>query len=95
MPDDPNPSVVTPDVVEKVVGKAVEVAPPQSAGVEMEKARILRHLQQPCLELAEKLLRERCRNLVVFFQNGVQICLDSLVESNAHGSEARKRAGQK
>ncbi len=73
MPDDPNPSVVTPDVVEKVVGKAVEVAPPQSAGVEMEKARILRHLQQPCLELAEKLLRERCRNLVVFFQNGVQI----------------------
>ena len=91
MPDDPNAGVVTPDVIKK----AVEVAPPQSARVEMEIARILRHLQQPCLELAEKLLRERWRNLIVFFQNGVQICLDSLVESNAHGSEARKRAGQK
>lgn len=59
MPDDPHAGVVTPDVVKEVVGKAVEVAPPQSAGVEMEKARILRHLQQPRLEFAEKFLRER------------------------------------
>ena len=47
MPDDPHTGIVTPDVVEKVVGKAVEVAAPQSAGVEVEKTRILRHLQQP------------------------------------------------
>ena len=95
MPDDPNAGVVTPDVVKKVVGKAVEVAAPQPAGIKMEKARILRYLQQPCLKLAEKLFRELRRNLVVFFQNGVQICLDSLVKSNAHESGALKRVGQK
>ena len=91
MPDDPHSGVVTPDVVEKVVA----VATPQSAGVEMENARILRHLQQPGLKLAEKSLREFRRNLVVFFQNRVQIGLDSSMESNAHENEALRRAGQK
>ena len=47
MPDDPHTGIVTPDVVEKVVGKAVEVAAPQSTSIEMEKTRIFRHLQQP------------------------------------------------
>ncbi len=67
MSHNPDAGVVAPNVVEEVIGKTVEVAAPQSTGVEMEKARILRHLQKSRLELRKEVLRQGFCDLPVLF----------------------------
>ena len=86
MPHDPNPDPPNSNVVEEVVGKPFQVAPPQSAGIKMKEFRRLGHLPNAKLKLSKKVISEFRGNLVVLLKNLIHIRLNSAVEPNLHDS---------
>lgn len=95
MPNHPYADIILPHIVEEMVREAVKVAASHAAGVEVEKARVFSDLEQPRLKLGEKLFRKAVGKLAVSFQNYFQVSLDISMESNSHGNEGRKQAGQR
>jgi hypothetical protein len=95
VPQHPNPDIFCVDVVQEVVGKAIQITAPKAAPVKMETPGILDGLAEPDLKLREEVLPKLMRNVILLFQNLVQVRLNTPVESNFHVGGARPRAGRK
>jgi hypothetical protein len=91
----PNPDILSPDVVQEVIGKALEITAPKSAPIKMEAPGIFSNPADSDLKFREEILTELNRNIRVHFQDLVQIRLNPLVESNFHRAEAQRRVRQK
>lgn len=71
MAQHPNPEAISPDVIEEVVRKALEITPSKSAPIKMEAARILGSSPDPDLKLCEEVLAQPFGNIVVLPQDFV------------------------
>ena len=91
----PNPNQLSPDVVEEMVREAIHIAPAKPATIKMEILGICEGLLDSNLKLCEKILSKLIREVVLPFQNLVQVCLNSPVVPNFHGGAARQRVGRK
>ena len=91
MPEHPNPDEFPTDVVQEVIRKALEIAPPKSAPIKMEALGILGNPPDSDLKFRIEVLAKLIRHFAVLPQNLVQIRLNPPVESNFHGGEAPQR----
>ena len=95
VPYDPDPQRITVDVVEEVIGKSIQIAPSQTAGIKMKKSRIDANLLKTHLELCEKVVTQLIRNGVILLENFIQIALNSTVKSSQHDVLNQKPADRK
>ncbi len=91
----PDPHVPAFDVVQKVVGKSIEIAAPQPARIEVKILGILAGLAHAYLKLGEEVLPQLFRNLVILSEDLVEVVLDPPVKSNLHAIEDQKPARRK
>lgn len=84
MADNPDPNAAITDVVEKMIGKALQIAASQSTRVEMEKPRIRTRPLNPDSELCKEVVFQFVRDIAVFRQSFVQVRLDPAMESSVH-----------
>lgn len=82
----PDPHVLIPDIVEKVVREPFKIAAPQPALIEMEESWILDRLPNSDLELGKEIVPQGWRYIVVAPEGLVQVGLDTPVEPSFHGS---------
>jgi hypothetical protein len=85
MAHDPDPGILSPDVVQEMVRKSFQIAAPKSATVKMEALGILGDPTDTNLKFREEIIAQLSRSVRVLFQDFVQVRLDPLVESNFHG----------
>lgn len=72
-----------------MVGKPIEIAPPQTGCVEVKESRGLNRLGQPELELGKEILSESLRNLVIASQSLIQVALNPPMESKLRACVGR------
>ena len=93
--NDPNPDVLPSNVVEEVIRKPVQIAPSETAPVEVKIPRIVNRLLKTYLQLSKEIISELVRNRIVPLQDLVQIRLHPPMEQCFHGVSDRQQADQK
>ena len=95
MAQHPYPDVLPTDVVQKVIGKALQVTAPKATPIKVLAPRVLNNSADPNLELREEILSELMRDIIVFPKNLVQVRLNPLVEPKLHVGEGQPPARQR
>jgi hypothetical protein len=95
MAQHPDPDLLTPDIIKKMIGKSLEITAPKAAPIEMVAPRILGNSTDPDLKLCEEILSELMRDVIVFAQDLVQVRLNPSVKSKLHFGEGRPPTRQK
>jgi len=78
-----------------MVGKTMQIAAPKPAPIEVKEPGILNGFPDADVKPGKEILPKLVRNLIILFQNRIQIRLNSLVKSNFHGAGARQQARRK
>jgi hypothetical protein len=91
VPQHPNPDIRVADVVQEMIGEAVQITAPKPTSVKMEILRISNGLLDPNLKLREEILPKLTRHTMVLGQNRVQVRLHAPMESSFHAGEAQQR----
>lgn len=86
----PNPDVLSANVVEEMIRKALEITPSKSGPVKMEALGIFHDPPKPDLKLREEILSQLIRNCRVPAQDFIEVNLNSFVESKFHGGGDRR-----
>lgn len=86
MPQHQNSHEISPDVIEKVIRKPLQIVAPQAAGIKVVKSRILPSSSKPDLKLRKEIISEFRRDFVVAGKDPVQIALDTPMKPNLHDS---------
>lgn len=82
--DNPDPDAAIPDVIEKVIWKALQIAASQTTRIEMEELWIRTRLLNPDSEFRKEIVFQFVRDVAVFLQDFVQVRLDPAMESSGH-----------
>ena len=82
------------DVVQKVVGKSLQITAPKAAPIKMVTPRVLDHPADSNLKLRVEILPELMRDIIVFHKNLVQVLLNPFVEPKLHVGEGLPPVGQ-
>ena len=69
VPEHPYPDRSLVKIIEEVIGKAVEIAAPQTARIKVKKPRVSVNLDHRNLELREEVISQLSRDIVVFLQD--------------------------
>ncbi len=78
-----------------MVGETMQITASESAPIEVEELGILNGFPNADVKLRKEILPELVRNLIILFQNRIQIRPNSLVKPNFHGAGARRQARRK
>lgn len=90
MAHDPDPDAAIPDVIEKVIWKALQIAAPQTTRIEMEESWIRARFTDSASEFRKEIVFQFVRDVAVFRQDFVQVRLDPAMDSNVHEAAVLK-----
>jgi hypothetical protein len=85
----PDPDVVSAEVVQKMIGKTLQITAPKTAPIKMVSPRALQNSADSDLKLREEVFPELLRDVIVLPQNFVQVRLNPLMKPKLHVREAR------
>jgi hypothetical protein len=89
MTQHPDPERVTLNVIQEVVGKPLQIASSQAAGIEVIEARIRAGFLNPDLELGKEVVSQIIGDGIILGENLVQISPNPPVVASDHGVSIR------
>jgi hypothetical protein len=81
----PDPQRVALNVIQKVIGKPVQIATSQAAGIKVIEARIRAGLLNPDLKLGKEIVSQIIGDVIILAENLIQIGPNPPMEASDHG----------